>query len=298
MTSRTEPVLLIHAGASDDVPADEHRARDALVDALETGWRRLDTGASALDVVEAAVRVLEGHEQFNAGRGAVRARDGSIALDASIADGTRRRAGAVSGVRRLRHPVSAARKVLDTTPHRLLAGPAADRFGIEHGLETADPAWFLTEDGGARHSARHGTVGAVALDELGRVAAATSTGGLDDQEPGRVSDSAIFGAGTWADERFALSATGTGEAFVDAAFAHRVAMRIDAVGLAAAVSDGLRTVTACGGAGGAIAVTQDGGLCLCANTTAFLRGRHDRSGLATSLRPDEPLDASVPRGVR
>ncbi len=226
--------LAIHGGCGVMSPAGQPEAewaaaRAALAEALGAGWRVLAGGGRALDAVEAAVRALEDSPHFNAGHGAALNAAGEHELDASIMDGEGRRAGAVIGVRRVRNPVRAARAVLEGGRAVILAGPAADAFAGARGLELVDPSWFTIprqRDGLARMKARgedgtvaaateaekHGTVGAVALDGAGHLAAATSTGGYTDKPEGRVGDSPIPGAGTYAEDGVcAVSGTGQGE---------------------------------------------------------------------------------------
>lgn len=232
---RTAPVLALHTGAGGFTrpswsPEEERRRRLAMAEALEVGWQSLRDGGSALDAVEVTIRALEDDPLFNAGRGATLNVEGRAQLDASIMDGWDQRAGAVAAVTRIRHPISAARAVMERTPHVLLVGPDADRWAAAHGLAMVNPLFFVTED---RLRPRiealpedpgdaPGTVGAVALDGRGHLAAGTSTGGQGGKLAGRVGDSPIVGAGTWADRDCAVSATGDGEYFIRFAIAHDV----------------------------------------------------------------------------
>jgi beta-aspartyl-peptidase (threonine type) len=298
--SRLIPRLVVHGGTADEVPDPETcgRLREGLAAALAAGWEVLAGGGHALDAVEATVRVLEDDPLFNAGRGAVLTEEGTVELDAAIADGRRRRAGAVAVVTALRHPVTAARAVLEHSPHLLLAGSGAEAFARTHGVERVSPTWFLTDH--ARDelagvlARRHGTVGAVAVDVGGDVAAATSTGGLVGKAPGRISDSAVLGGGTWADEHVAVSATGDGESLALALVAHRVALGHRRDGLAAAVADALdaaRAASGRGDVGGLIAVTADGRHCLLADTPVLKRGIADGDGVRVAIAVDEALEA-------
>jgi beta-aspartyl-peptidase (threonine type) len=223
--------LVIHAGAGvvdrgRMAPQRDRAARAALDRALAAGGAVLRAGGNALDAVEAAVRVLEDDPLFNAGRGAVFTAAGTHELDAAIMDGATRKAGAVAGVTRTRNSVSLARAVMDRSQHVMLVGAGADAFSLQQGLEQVDPRYFRTQERwdqlqrlkaggqGAAHfndEVKFGTVGAVARDVRGHLAAATSTGGLTGKAPGRVGDSPIIGAGTYADDRAcAVSATGAG----------------------------------------------------------------------------------------
>jgi isoaspartyl peptidase/L-asparaginase-like protein (Ntn-hydrolase superfamily) len=276
------PVIAVHggAGALSPRPRDPElrtRVLAALDAALRAGGEVLALGGSALDSVVAAVRILEDGLDLNAGRGAALTVDGTAELDAAVADGAGRRTGAVAAVRRVRNPVDAARLVLDM-PAVLIAGQAADELAETAGLAMVDPSYFVTParaDALRRQlSEPKGTVGAVALDAGGHLAAATSTGGMTGQAAGRVGDTPIFGAGTWADDATcAVSATGDGEAFIRAAFAHVVHLRVaSGLDLATACDEALGEVTAMGGSGGCIAVDRLGTVALPFTTAAMYRG--------------------------
>src|SRR5947209_12985457 len=227
---RPPAVLAIHAGAgpapSDPDDGGDRWARQSagLAAALRAGLSVLSSGGDALDAAVAAVVVMEDDEDWNAGRGSSLTAAGTVEMDAAVADGRARRASTVACVTGIRHPVEAARAVLDDGRHVLLAGPGAEAFASSAGLAFEDPEWFITERRRrALASAAGGTVGAVARDTAGHLAAATSTGGRTAQLPGRIGDSPIPGAGTWADDATcAVSATGIGEAFLQAAFAHEI----------------------------------------------------------------------------
>src|SRR3954466_14530954 len=181
--STITPVLLVHGGAGNPAGGrvdDEAAVRQALREALLTGYELLAGGAAALDAAEAAVRSLEDCALFNAGRGAVLNTEGRVEMDAAVMDGETRRAGACAGITRVRHAVSLARAIMETTPHVLIVGPSAEEIAVERGLALEGPGWFVTERERARQTeaGEHGTVGAVAVDAQGRLAAATSTGGV------------------------------------------------------------------------------------------------------------------------
>lgn len=270
--------LVIHGGCGamrpETLPAEqEDLARAGLNAALDAGERILVGGGTALDAVEAAARVLEEDPAFNAGRGSVLAADGGVELDAAIMDGAARRAGAVAGMRTTRAPISAARAAMEHSPHVLLTYDGADAFARERGLEQVDNHWFVTPDRQAQldkvmaaggkfdTDIKYGTIGAVAVDKAGHVAAATSTGGLTAKRWGRIGDSPLIGAGTYADDRAcAVSATGLGEAFIRAVGAHQLAMRMTmgGEGLQVALNAVLADVRALGGNGGMIAVAPSG----------------------------------------
>jgi isoaspartyl peptidase/L-asparaginase-like protein (Ntn-hydrolase superfamily) len=283
-------VLLVHGGAGsphggtvDDEPA--HQA--ALRDALLAGYDLLTAGAPALDAAEAAVRSLEECALFNAGRGSVLTADGRVEMDAAVMDGASREAGACAGITSVRHPVTLARAILEKTPHTLLVAEGAERYAADAGLEFEDPAWFVTDRERDRHERadQHGTVGAVALDANGDLAAATSTGGMRGQMAGRVGDSPVIGAGTWADDRVAVSCTGSGERFIRAALAHELSARVrytgDPVPEAAALV--IRGLT---GEGGLIVVGNDGSFAMPFNTALMYRGRAAAGSIQTSIWPD------------
>ncbi len=265
-------------------PEADAAARAALAAALDAGAAVLAAGGSALDVVEAAVAYLEDAPEFNAGRGAVFTAEGTVELDAAIMDGSDRRAGAVARVTRTRHPVSLARAVLAETPHVMLAGVGADAFALTTGLEQVDPAWFRTPERARQfaeagttfdRAMKYGTVGAVARDTAGHVAAATSTGGVTGKRWGRIGDSPLIGAGTYADDRAAaVSATGSGEDFIRLGVAHEICARVRLLG--EDVGDAARTaiaeVGAIGGAGGVIAMSPGGTATWAFNTSGMYRG--------------------------
>ena len=284
--------LAVHGGAGAAPPADEAAAsqaavREALTRALGSGHGVLASGGSAVDAVVVAVRVLEDCEWLNAGRGSALTLAGDVEMDAAVMDGASLRAGAVAGLRRVVNPVLAARAVLEHGPHVLLAGEGAELFAEEQGLALADPGFFVTELRRAQlmrwreraatsgKGPGGGTVGAVARDVQGHLAAATSTGGFTGKLPGRVSDSALVGAGTFADDATcAVSATGTGDAFIRAGFAHQVdaLVRHAGLGLEAACERALAAVRSLGGSGGCIAIDAAGGIALPFDTAVMARG--------------------------
>jgi len=285
------PVIAIHGGAGtvDRARMTARREReflDALTAALEAGYAVLGRGGKSLDAVVAAVIVLEDSPLFNAGRGAVFNAAGRHELDAAVMDGATGRAGAVAAVRRVKNPVLAARAVMERTPHVLLTGSAADRFARAAGLTLVPPDYFSTTaravalararaQAAASAADRHGTVGAVALDAAGNLAAATSTGGFTNKLPGRVGDTPVVGAGTYAENATcAVSATGSGEHFMRAVAAHDVAARMryrDAT-LAQAARGALARVTALGGDGGLIAVDCSGRIAMPFASEGMYRG--------------------------
>ncbi len=216
MTARV-PTLIVHGGAGAEPAEGRDELRSGIREAVLAGWAALTAGGTALDAVESAARSLEAHPRFNAGRGAVLNAAGGIELDASIMEGDRLRCGAVGAVTRIAHPVTLARKILAAGRHVLLVGHGALAFARQAGLRECDPAELITERQRKRHLERTppGTVGAVALDLHGTIAAATSTGGVAGKLPGRVGDSALIGCGTYAESALGgVSCTGDGEAII------------------------------------------------------------------------------------
>ena len=298
--------LLIHGGAGSMRPGkldpgQERCARDGLETALAEGSAVLAKRGTALDAVEAAVRVLEEDSCFNAGRGSVLTAAGCIELDAAIMDGKNRAAGAVSGLRTTRAPISLARRLLDDGPHVFLSGHGADDFARDNGFEQVENSWFeiperrrqleeLLEADGFDDEVKYGTVGAVALDVDGHVAVATSTGGLTAKRWGRVGDSPLIGAGTYADDRSAaVSATGSGEFFIRSVAAHQLAERVRLTGqsLQEALDAVLADIEVLGGKGGLIAVAPDGEAAWGFTTPAMYRGMADATGRTVQVYSDE-----------
>lgn len=298
--------LVIHGGAGSeriahDDPAHESAARAGLSEALEAGSSLLATGGSAVEAVELAARLLEENSCFNAGRGSVLTEHGEVELDAAIMDGRTRQAGAVAGIKTTRAPISLARRLMEHGPHVFLSGEAADRFAAAAGLEQVPNDFFilperrrqLEEAVAAGHAAdpiKYGTIGAVAVDTRGNVAAATSTGGITAKRWGRVGDSPLIGAGTYADNRAAaISATGSGEYFIRAVAAHEVAARIRLSGdsLQQAIDGVLADIASLGGKGGLIAVGPDGEAAWGFTTPAMYRGMADESGRTVGIYSDD-----------
>jgi len=223
------PTIILHGGAGADPGEGRDELRRGMHAAALAGWRVLSAGGAALDAVEAAVRVLEDDPGFNAGRGSVLNRDGLVELDASIMEGDRLQCGAVAAVPRVANPITLARRILDEGRHVLLVGEGALAFARSAGIAECDPAALVTDRQRRRHAERAarrstigGTVGAVALDRSGTIAAATSTGGTAGKAPGRVGDSALIGCGTYAESSAGgVSCTGDGEAIIRVVLGHR-----------------------------------------------------------------------------
>lgn len=280
-------VLVIHGGAGTilrkDMTAEREKAYlDKLTEALETGAELLESGGKSLDAVTAAIRVMEDSPLFNAGKGAVFTAEGTNEMDAAIMDGSNLRAGAVAGLGHVKNPILAARLVMDSTGHVLLTGEGAEEFAEKHGLEMADSSYFFTParyDSYRRASEKadkHGTVGAVALDLQGNLAAGTSTGGMTYKMKGRVGDSPVIGAGTYADnEGCAVSATGHGEYFIRYVVAHDICTLMKYGGLSlrqAAHRVIMEKLKAAGGTGGVIALDRAGNVAMPFNTAGMYRG--------------------------
>ncbi len=294
--AKPEWTLLIHGGAgvmrrAEMTPEMDAAYRAGLNDALDAGTRVLAGGGTALDAVEASVRVLEDNPNFNAGRGAVLTREGVAELDASIMDGRDRNAGAVAQVRTVKNPIRAARHVMEKSGRVMFAGPDVDEMAATAGLDIVQPDYFITPRrkqqlertmaGEVNPMDRYGTVGAVAMDAQGNLAAATSTGGMNAKPPGRVGDSPIVGAGTYADNAScAVSATGDGEYFIRVSVARMICARVAMQGMRAeqAAQVTLDEVKALGGTGGVIVLSHDGSVALSTNTEGMFRGRADATG--------------------
>jgi len=306
--------IAVHGGAGtilreEMTPERDAATRAGLAAALEAGHAVLRAGGAALDAVVAAVRVLEDNPLFNAGRGAVFTLEGTHELEAAIVDGATGAAGSVTGVRTVKNPVLLARLVMETTPNVTLGFQAADALAACAGLERVAPEYYFTEarwqalqlerarlasgapDRDVPESRKHGTIGAVALDAQGRLAAATSTGGRTGKWSGRIGDTSVIGAGTWADARCAVSCTGHGEFFMRAVAAHDVAARMAYLGqdiheACAAVIHG--TLAGLGGTGGMIGLDGAGRVAMPINCEGMYRGMIDGQGTRmTAIYADE-----------
>lgn len=308
-TGATAPVIVVHGGAGvwrDELtPEREMESRQVVKEALAQGYHCLEQGGPSAEAVELAIRVLEDSPLFNAGRGAVLTTEGTVELDAAIMEGATRRAGAVAAVRRIRNPISAARCVMERSPHVLMVGEGAEEFVKCCNMELVSPRHFVTAerkqqlqrvqdeerrraDALAEPSAHDmiGTVGAVALDNRGNLAAGTSTGGMVNKRFGRVGDTPIIGGGTYADNRTcAVSATGHGEYFIRTVAAHQVSMRMlyERLDLAAATQAVLQDIADLGGTGGLIAVDRSGVVAMRFNTDGMFRGVMKGEGVEVAV---------------
>ncbi|MBW3670284.1 MAG: isoaspartyl peptidase/L-asparaginase [Acidobacteria bacterium] len=293
--------LVLHGGAGtitreSMTPETEAEYRAKLEEALKTGYEILAAGGTSLDAVESTIRVMEDSPLFNAGKGAVFTHDGRNELDASIMDGKTRQAGAVASVTIIRNPISAARAVMEKSPHVMMTGDGANLFATSVGLEVVDPSYFWTErrwkqlqerlmkqhDFGSEfkpaaesNDDKKGTVGVVAVDQHGNIAAGTSTGGMTDKRFGRVGDSPIIGAGTYADNATCgVSGTGEGEYFIRLGVARDVAalMEYKDLSVAEASRKVIAKLTDLGGTGGVIAMDRNGNIAMEFNTEGMYRG--------------------------
>ena len=300
--------LAIHGGAgtierSKMTPEREREYRAGLENALTAGWEILKRSGSSLDATEAAVRVLEDDPHFNAGKGSVFTSAGTNELDAAIMDGKTLAAGAVASLKHIKNPISLARSVMEKSGHVMMDSEGAEAFAKENGVELVDQKYFFTQERwDALHKMkaaeknrtssagekflitdqdRHGTVGAVALDQNGNLAAATSTGGTTNKRPGRIGDSPVIGAGTYANNATcAVSATGDGEYFIRATVGRDIAalMEYRAMSLKDAAQAALDKVAKLGGTGGLIAIDRQGDIALPFNTSGMYRGYVDPKG--------------------
>ena len=304
--------LVIHGGAGTIVkstitPQQEAEYKAKLDEALQAGYKVLESGGTSLEAVQRAINVMEDSPLFNAGKGAVFTHDGRNELDASIMDGKTLAAGAVAGVTTIKNPINAAYTVMTRSPHVLMVSNGAEVFLKKEGLETVDPAYFRTEhrwkqlqkaiekeqvvldhDGKTAHTYdplmydyKFGTVGAVALDKAGNLAAGTSTGGMTNKRYGRVGDSPLIGAGTYADNNtVAVSATGSGEKFIRTATAYNIASQVkyNKTPLATAANNALDEVKAIDGSGGVIVLDAKGDYTMAFNTAGMYRGAIGNDG--------------------
>jgi L-asparaginase / beta-aspartyl-peptidase len=300
--------LVLHGGAgtldrAQLPPTLEAEYRTALTPALEAGYRALRDGGSSLDAVVSAITTLEDSPLFNAGRGAVFTADGVNSLDAAIMDGATQRAGAIAGVTDVKNPIVLARLVMEKSPHVLLSGAGAERFAREQGIPSTPKEWFFTDRrwqelqaakaaeaksssvrGGVED--HFGTVGVVALDRSGRLAAGTSTGGMTNKKWGRIGDSPIVGAGTYADSRCGVSGTGWGEFYIRNVVAHDICARVEysGVSIEKAANDvvNVKLPQQEKNTGGVIAMDHDGHIAMPFNTSGMYRGWIGADGKAST----------------
>ncbi|NOX82820.1 MAG: isoaspartyl peptidase/L-asparaginase [Alphaproteobacteria bacterium] len=307
-TAALPVTIVIHGGAGALAPGRYTPAKEAqfiakLNEALDAGYAILEDGGAALDAVEAAIVTMEDSPLFNSGKGAVFTRDGKNELDASIMDGATLNAGAVTGVTTVKNPIRLAREVMENSVHVMFAGNGADKFAEQQGLEIVEPEYFYTEhrwksyeealkrekeqkDSAISHDFKYGTVGAVALDASGNLAAGTSTGGMTLKNFGRVGDTPIIGAGTFADNKScAVSSTGHGEYFIRLTIARDICAQVEYAGKT--VEDAAKDVIhgrleTLGGGGGVIVLGADGAFAMVFNTPGMFRGVKSASGVNTT----------------
>ncbi len=290
------PAIVIHGGAGsmEKEKFSEERAQtyqNALDTALRIGEKALEEGKEALEVVQSVLVYLENNPLFNSGKGAVLTAKGEAELDASLMDGKSLNCGAVAGVKTIKNPILAARYVMDSSAHVMLAGQGAEVFAREGGLEIVDNSYFITEKRKKRFEKidKQGTVGCVVLDKNGNLAAGTSTGGMSNKKWGRIGDSPIIGAGTYADNfTCAVSCTGHGEYFIRKAVAHDVHARMKYGGqsLEEAAKGTLLEVEELGGTGGLIAVDAKGNIAMPFNTSGMFRAYSNKEGRGIKMFKD------------
>jgi len=310
--SASPPIgIVIHGGAGtilreNMTPEIEAAYRETLAEAIRVGYTLLKNGASSQEAIEKTIHVMEDSPLFNAGKGAVLTADETIELDASFMNGATLDAGAISGVKTVKHPISAAIKVMENSPHVMLSGQGADQFASEQGLEIVEPSYFFTErrinslkrvkeaEGQTQSSAqtylylrnqRYGTVGCVALDAKGNLAAGTSTGGMTNKKWNRIGDAPIIGAGTYANNATcAISATGWGEYFIRSVVAHDISALMEYKGLSIQEASRIvihEKVAALGGDGGIVGIDNRGNIAMEMNTPGMYRAHMDSEGTLT-----------------
>jgi L-asparaginase / beta-aspartyl-peptidase len=316
-TNNAKTVLVIHGGAGtilkSQMTAEKEQAyKSGLTEALQKGYAVLKSGGTSLDAVVAAIRVMEDNPLFNAGKGAVFTNEGKNEMDAAIMDGSNLKAGSVAGVTTIKNPITAARAVMDKSEHVMMAGKGAEKFAAANGCEIVDPSYFFTEDRWngllrarkedslksildhnepkqeallkqpGNKDYKYGTVGAVALDKNGNLAAATSTGGMTNKRYGRIGDAPIIGAGTYANNATcAISCTGWGEFYIRLVLAKTISdkMEFGKASLKDAANDMvMKKLPELGGDGGLIAVDKDGNISMPFNTSGMYRGYIDANG--------------------
>lgn len=280
--------LVIHGGAGNIYkgrysPDQEKEYKSKLEEALNQGYKILENGGSSVDAVETVIRILEDSPLFNAGKGAVLNNEGNVELDASIMNGENIGAGGVAGIKHIKNPITLARFVMEHSPHVLMFGDGAEKFADEFGLEKVENSYFKTQEkiddfnkSKEAEKSKHGTVGCVALDKKGNLAAGTSTGGISGKKFGRVGDSPIIGAGTYANNKTcAISSTGQGEYFIKNVVAYDIAalMEYRKLSIAAAAEEVINVKLKSQNAkGGVIGIDNNGKIIMCFNTDGMFRG--------------------------
>ena len=289
--------IVVHGGAGTILKKNmsdekEKQYKEKLKEAISIGYQILKDGGSSLDAVEQTILVLENSPLFNAGKGAVFTHDMKNELDASIMDGSNLNAGAVAGVTVIKNPIKAARAVMEESEHVLLSGKGAESFAIAQNIDTVNPSYFYTEKSANSlkrriENEKHGTVGCVALDINGNLAAGTSTGGMTNKKWGRIGDSPIIGAGTYANNKTcAVSCTGWGEFYIRGVVAHDISAMMEYGGLSlkeAAQKVIHEKLTQLGGSGGIIAIDQKGNIVMEFNTKGMYRAKYDDIGIEIKI---------------
>ena len=284
----SHPVIVVHGGAGwSHGTSDEkqHAIKSGLKKALDTGFSILQSGGSSLDAVEAAIVILEDNPVFNAGRGSVYTAEEKQEMDASIMSGNDQDAGAVASVSRVKNPIKLARYIMEHTEHVMMAGSGAEKVAEQGGLELVDPSYFYSEDRlksvKKQKAKKNSTVGALAMDKLGNIAAGTSTGGRSNKLPGRIGDSPIIGAGTWAQNNVCgVSGTGHGEYFIRYNVAREICARMEYLNLSVgeASAQVIGQLTAIGIEGGVIVLDKNGNISMEFNTDGMARAYRNSKG--------------------
>ena len=284
----SHPVIVVHGGAGwSHGTSDEkqHAIKSGLKKALDTGFSILQSGGSSLDAVEAAIVILEDNPVFNAGRGSVYTAEEKQEMDASIMSGNDQDAGAVASVSRVKNPIKLARYIMEHTEHVMMAGSGAEKVAEQGGLELVDPSYFYSEDRlksvKKQQAKKNSTVGALAMDKLGNIAAGTSTGGRSNKLPGRIGDSPIIGAGTWAQNNVCgVSGTGHGEYFIRYNVAREICARMEYLNLSVgeASAQVIGQLTAIGIEGGVIVLDKNGNISMEFNTDGMARAFRNSKG--------------------
>ena len=284
----SHPVIVVHGGAGwSHGTSDEkqHAIKSGLKKALDTGFSILQSGGSSLDAVEAAIVILEDNPVFNAGRGSVYTAEKKQEMDASIMSGNDQDAGAVASVSRVKNPIKLARYIMEHTEHVMMAGSGAEKVAEQGGLELVDPSYFYSEDRlksvKKQQAKKNSTVGALAMDKLGNIAAGTSTGGRSNKLPGRIGDSPIIGAGTWAQNNVCgVSGTGHGEYFIRYNVAREICARMEYLNLSVgeASAQVIGQLTAIGIEGGVIVLDKNGNISMEFNTDGMARAYRNSKG--------------------
>ena len=284
----SHPVIVVHGGAGwSHGTSDEkqHAIKSGLKKALDTGFSILQSGGSSLDAVEAAIVILEDNPVFNAGRGSVYTAEEKQEMDASIMSGNDQDAGAVASVSRVKNPIKLARYIMEHTEHVMMAGSGAEKVAEQGGLELVDPSYFYSEDRlksvKKQKDKKNSTVGALAIDKLGNIAAGTSTGGRSNKLPGRIGDSPIIGAGTWAQNNVCgVSGTGHGEYFIRYNVAREICARMEYLNLSVgeASAQVIGQLTAIGIEGGVIVLDKNGNISMEFNTDGMARAYRNSKG--------------------